>query len=180
MTPKTKHSAFYNVRRFLPYYKNHKKVLALDLICAMLTTVCELVFPLIVSTITDQAVSDPSVITFGFVLRPALFYVALRLVDAGAFFYMQSMGHIMGAHIETDMRSNLFSHLQQLSFSFYNNTKIGQIMSRMTSDLFDITEFSHHCPEEFLIAFFKIGVTFVILLSVNVPLTLLIFHMLPA
>lgn len=82
MTPKTKHSAFYNVQRFLPYYKNHKKVLALDLICAMLTTVCELVFPLIVSTITDQAVSDPSVITFGFVLRPALFYVALRLVDA--------------------------------------------------------------------------------------------------
>lgn len=180
MTPKMKHSAGYNVRRFLPYYKNHKKVLAFDLICAMLTTVCELVFPLIVSTITDQAVSDPSGITIGFVLRPALFYVALRLVDAGAFFYMQSMGHIMGAHIETDMRSNLFSHLQQLSFSFYNNTKIGQIMSRMTSDLFDITEFSHHCPEEFLIAFFKIGVTFVILLSVNVPLTLLIFLMLPA
>ena len=180
MTPKMKHSAGYNVRRFLPYYKNHKKVMALDLICAMLTTVCELVFPLIVSTITDQAVSDPSGITIGFVLRPALFYVLLRLVDAGAFFYMQSMGHIMGAHIETDMRSNLFSHLQQLSFSFYNNTKIGQIMSRMTSDLFDITEFSHHCPEEFLIAFFKIGVTFVILLSVNVPLTLLIFLMLPA
>ena len=180
MTPKTKHSAGYNVRRFLPYYKNHKKVLAFDLICAMLTTVCELVFPLIVSTITDQAVSDPAGITPGFVLRPALFYVLLRLVDAGAFFYMQSMGHIMGAHIETDMRSNLFSHLQQLSFSFYNNTKIGQIMSRMTSDLFDITEFSHHCPEEFLIAFFKIGVTFVILLSVNVPLTLLIFLMLPA
>ena len=180
MTPKMKHSAGYNVRRFLPYYKNHKKVLAFDLICAMLTTVCELVFPLIVSTITDQAVSDPSGITPGFVLRPALFYVLLRLVDAGAFFYMQSMGHIMGAHIETDMRSNLFSHLQQLSFSFYNNTKIGQIMSRMTSDLFDITEFSHHCPEEFLIAFFKIGVTFVILLSVNVPLTLLIFLMLPA
>ena len=180
MTPKMKHSAGYNVRRFLPYYKNHKKVLAFDLICAMLTTVCELVFPLIVSTITDQAVSDPSGITIGFVLRPALFYVLLRLVDAGAFFYMQSMGHIMGAHIETDMRSNLFSHLQQLSFSFYNNTKIGQIMSRMTSDLFDITEFSHHCPEEFLIAFFKIGVTFVILLSVNVPLTLLIFLMLPA
>lgn len=179
MAPKMKHSVGYNLRRFLPYYKKHKKVLAFDLICAMLTTICELVFPLIVSTITDQAVSDPSGITIGFLLRPALFYVFLRLVDAGAFFYMQSMGHIMGAHIETDMRSDLFSHLHQLSFSFYNNTKIGQIMSRMTSDLFDVTEFSHHCPEEFLIAFFKIGVTFVILLSVNVPLTLLIFIMLP-
>ena len=179
MATKLKYRAGYNVRRFLPYYKRHTKVLIFDLICAMLTTVCELVFPLIVSTITDQAVSDPAGITWGFVLRPALFYVFLRLVDAGAYFYMQSMGHIMGAHIETDMRSDLFNHLQQLSFSFYNNTKIGQIMSRMTSDLFDITEFSHHCPEEFLIAFFKIGVTFVILMTVNVPLTLLIFFMLP-
>lgn len=179
MQRKFNHSIGYNVRRFLPYYKNHKKVLIFDLICAMLTTVCELVFPQIVGMVTDQAVRDPQLITVAFILRPALFYVALRLIDAGAFYYMQSMGHIMGAKIETDMRSDLFSHLQQLSFSFYNNTKIGQIMSRMTSDLFDITEFSHHCPEEFLIAFFKIGVTFIILMTVNVPLTLLIFLMLP-
>lgn len=180
MAVKHKNSAGYNLRRFLPYYRKHRLVLTLDLVCALLTTVCELVFPQIVSAITDQAVSDPSKITFAFVLRPALFYVFLRFLDAGAFFYMQSMGHIMGAKIETDMRSDLFGHLQQLSFSFYNNTKIGQIMSRMTSDLFDVTEFSHHCPEEFLIAAFKIGVTFIILLSVNVPLTLLIFIMLPA
>ena len=179
MKPKLKYGAGHNIRRFLPYYKKHTKVLVFDLVCAMLTTVCELVFPLIVSTITDQAVSNPALITPGFILRPALLYVSLRLVDAGAYFYMQSMGHIMGAHIETDMRTDLFNHLQQLSFSFYNNTKIGQIMSRMTSDLFDITEFSHHCPEEFLIAFFKITVTFVILMTVNVPLTLLIFFMLP-
>lgn len=180
MQNKFQNSVAYNVRRFLPYYKKHTKVLVFDLICAMLTTLCELIFPLIVSMVTDQAVKNPSAITWAFILRPALFYLALRLVDAGAFYYMQSMGHIMGAKIETDMRSDLFSHLQQLSFSFYNNTKIGQIMSRMTSDLFDITEFSHHCPEEFVIAFFKIGVTFIILMTVNVPLTLLIFLMLPA
>ena len=179
MQRKFNHSIGYNVRRFLPYYKKHKKVLIFDMICATLTTVCELVFPQIVAMVTDQAVRDPKLITVAFILRPALFYVGLRLIDAGAFYYMQSMGHIMGAKIETDMRSDLFSHLQQLSFSFYNNTKIGQIMSRMTSDLFDITEFSHHCPEEFLIAFFKIGVTFIILMTVNVPLTLLIFLMLP-
>lgn len=180
MQNKFQNSVAYNVRRFLPYYKKHTKVLVFDLICAMLTTLCELIFPLIVSMVTDQAVKNPSAITWAFILRPALFYLALRLVDAGAFYYMQSMGHIMGAKIETDMRSDLFSHLQQLSFSFYNNTKIGQIMSRMTSDLFDITEFSHHCPEEFVIAFFKIGVTFIILMTVNVPMTLLIFLMLPA
>lgn len=129
----------YNMRRFLPYYKKHKTVLFFDLICAMLTTVCELVFPLIVAMVTDQAVKDVSAITISFIMRPALIYVALRFIDAGAYYYMQSMGHIMGAKIETDMRSDLFSHLQQLSFSFYNNTKIGQIMSRMTSDLFDVT-----------------------------------------
>ena len=136
-------------------------------------------FPLIVSAITDQAIVAPASITLSFVLKPALLYVALRLIDAGAFYYMQSMGHIMGARIETDMRTDLFSHLQQLSFSYYNNAKIGQLMSRMTSDLFDVTEFSHHCPEEFLIAFIKITISFVILLGVNVPLTLLIFVMLP-
>ena len=106
-------------------------------------------------------------------------YIALRLMDTGAFYYMQSMGHIMGAHIETDMRTDLFSHLQQLSFSYYSNAKVGQLMSRMTSDLFEVTEFAHHCPEEFTIALIKITAAFVILLGVNVPLTLLIFAMLP-
>lgn len=118
MQNKFQNSVAYNVRRFLPYYKKHTKVLVFDLICAMLTTLCELIFPLIVSMVTDQAVRNPSAITWAFILRPALFYLALRLVDAGAFYYMQSMGHIMGAKIETDMRSDLFSHLQQLSFSF--------------------------------------------------------------
>jgi ATP-binding cassette subfamily B protein len=71
---------------------------------------------------------------------------------------MADVGHVMGAQIETDMRRDLFSHLQKLSFSFYSDTKIGQLMSRMTSDLFDVTEFAHHCPEEFFIAGLKIGV----------------------
>lgn len=174
-----KHGTLYNIRRFLPYYKPHLRVLTFDLICAVLTTACELIFPLIVSAITDQAIASPASITVPFVLRPALLYVALRLVDAGAYYYMQSRGHIMGARIETDMRTDLFSHLQQLSFSYYNNAKIGQLMSRMTSDLFDVTEFSHHCPEEFLIALVKISISFIILLGVNVPLTLMIFLMLP-
>ncbi|NLD34076.1 MAG: ABC transporter ATP-binding protein [Clostridiales bacterium] len=174
-----KHGVLYNIRQFLPYYKPHLRVLTFDLLCAVLTTACELIFPLIVSFITDQAIAAPASITLSFVLRPALLYVGLRLIDAGAYYYMQSRGHIMGARIETDMRTNLFNHLQQLSFSYYNNAKIGQLMSRMTSDLFDVTEFSHHCPEEFLIALVKISVSFIILLGVNVPLTLLIFLMLP-
>ena len=168
-----------NLRRFLPYYRKYLPILALDLFCALLTTMAEVVFPLIVQRITDQAVADIAGITAGFLLRLGAFYIGLRILDAIAYYYMQSVGHVMGAKIETDMRTDLFAHLQQLSFSYYNNTKVGQLMSRMTSDLFDVTEFAHHCPEEFLIAAVKITAAFVILLGVNVPLTLIVFAMLP-
>ncbi|MHC1786645.1 MAG: ABC transporter ATP-binding protein [Christensenellales bacterium] len=176
--PKTK-GAKGNLRRFLPYYGKYLHILALDLLCALLTTGAELVFPLIVQTITDQAISNVAGITTGFLLRLGIIYIALRIVDAIAYYFMQSVGHVMGAHIETDMRTDLFAHLQQLSFSFYNNTKVGQLMSRMTSDLFDVTEFAHHCPEEFLIAGIKVTVSFVILVQVSAPLTLIVFAMLP-
>ncbi|NLB37962.1 MAG: ABC transporter ATP-binding protein, partial [Clostridiales bacterium] len=129
--------------------------------------------------ITDRAVTDASTITMAWLPRLALLYLALVLVDAGANYFMQSGGHIMGAKIETDMRTDLFSHLQQLSFSYYNNTKVGQIMARITSDLFDVTEFSHHGPEEILISLIKLTVSFVILMGINVPLTLIIFAVLP-
>ena len=85
----------------------------------------------------------------------------------------------MGTKLETDMRHDLFAHLQKLSFSYYDETKIGQIMARITSDLFDITEFSHHCPEEFFIAGIKIVVSFTILSFINLPLTLLLFAVIP-
>ena len=109
----------------------------------------------------------------------AILYIFLRLVDAGAFFYMQSQGHIMGVYIETDMRRDAFEHLQRLSATYYSNHKIGQIMGRITNDLFDVTEFAHHCPEEFFIAGIKMVVSFVILSSASLPLTIMIFACLP-
>ena len=167
------------VRRFLPYYKKYGKTVALDLFCAALTTVCELVLPLIVSAITDRATTDIASLTTSFVLKLGGVYLVLRLIDAAANYYMASIGHIMGSYIETDMRTELFAHLQQLSFSYYSETKVGQIMSRMTSDLFEVTEFAHHCPEEFFIAGIKILVSFVILCGMNIPLTLMMFAVLP-
>lgn len=167
------------MRRFLPYYKKYKLEMAVDLFCAMLTTLCEVVFPMIVRAITNQAVADYTAITTAWVLKLGGLYLLLRAIDAAANYYMQYLGHATGAKLETDMRTDLFSHLQQLSFSYYNNTKIGQIMARITSDLFDITEFSHHCPEEVLIAVIKIAVSFVILCGMNVWLTLMIFVLLP-
>ena len=103
----------------------------------------------------------------------------LRIIETVAQFVMESLGHNMGSRIESQMRKDLFDHLQKLSFSFYDNTKVGQIMSRITSDLFDVTEFSHHCPEEFFIAGIKITVSFLICCWMNVPLTLVVFAVLP-
>lgn len=167
------------IRRFLPYYRPYLGMLAFDLLCALLTTAVALVVPLIVRDITNRSIENVSSITVQWLLPRGALYLFLVLLEAGAFFYMQSRGHVMGAKMETDMRSDLFSHLQQLSFSYYSNTKIGQIMARITTDLFDISEFAHHGPEELMISFIKLSVAFVILLTINVPLTLIIFALLP-
>ena len=167
------------IRRFLPYYKKYRGMLVFDLVCAALTTVCDLVLPLIVRNITDLAANDLTALTVGYVLRVGGVYVLLRVVDALANFYMASRGHIMGTYIERDMRNDLFAHLQKLGFAYYSNAKVGQIMARITSDLFEVTEFAHHCPEEFFIAGIKIIIPFVILMGTSPALTLIIFAMLP-
>ena len=167
------------IRRFLPYYKNHKGVMIMDLLCASLTTVCELVLPMIIRHITNTGMNDLASLTAELIGKMALLYLVLRIIDCGANYYMADMGHVMGAKIETDMRRDAYGHLQQLSNTYYNNTKVGQIMGRITNDLFDVTEFAHHCPEEFFIAGIKSVVAFVILATVSLPLTLLVFAVVP-
>ena len=167
------------IKRFLPYYKKYIKTLILDLLCASLTTVCELVLPLIVRQITGYATDNIAALTVGLILKWTAIYIVLRIIDTSANYYMASVGHIMGAKIESDMRRDFFEHLQKLSFSYYDRAKIGTLMSRITNDLFDITEFSHHCPEEFFIAGIKILASFVILCTMNVPLTLIVFAVIP-
>lgn len=167
------------LKSFLPYYGKYKKILILDLFCAALTTLGELVLPLILRFITNQGMQDLASLTTGLVVKIGLLYLILRVIDSLAAYYMAYTGHVMGVYIETDMRQDAFEHLQMLSDSYYSNTKVGQIMSRITSDLFDVTEFSHHCPEEFFIAVLKGMVSFVILSGINLELTLLIFLMIP-
>ena len=103
------------IRRFLPYYRRYWKTVVFDLSCAALTTVCELVLPMIVRAITATATVDPLLLTVPYVLRLGALYMLLRVIDAAASYYMQSVGHIMGSQLETDMRSDLFGHLQKLS-----------------------------------------------------------------
>ena len=167
------------LRRFLPYYKKYKGILAFDLFCALLTTVCELILPLIVRRITEAASAEPMALTVELILRCGAIYLLMRVIDTAAQYYMASVGHVMGTRIETDMRRDFFAHLQKLPFSYYDNAKVGSLMSRLTSDLFDVTEFAHHCPEEFLIAGVKIVCAFVILCTMSVPLTLIVFAVIP-
>lgn len=167
------------MKRFLPYYAKHKGVIAMDLFCASLTTICELVLPMILRYITNTGLNDLASLTISVIGKLGLLYLGLRVIDCLANFYMADMGHIMGAKIETDMRRDAYAHLQQLSDTYYNNTKVGQIMGRITNDLFDVTEFAHHCPEEFFIAGIKAVVSFIILATVNLPLTVMIFVIVP-
>lgn len=178
MQPKTKKPAG-PLRRFWPYLSHYKGTLVLDLFCAALTTLCDLVLPVIMREITATAAAGAVALTLQTVLRLGGLYFFLRIIDAIANYYMAGIGHVMGAKIETDMRRDAFAHLQKLSHTYFANTKVGQIMSRFTSDLFDVTEFAHHCPEEFFIAGLKAVVAFFILVRINVPLTVLIFICLP-
>lgn len=164
---------------FFPYFKRHKKVLALDLVCAFLTTLCELVLPMIIREITSIATTDLSALTLSLIVKMATIYIVLKIVDMVAGYYMIYVGHGMGVKIEKDMREDMFSHVLTAPFSYFDNTKVGQLMSRITTDLFDIAEFSHHCPEEFFIAGVKIIVSFCVLTSINPLLTVSTFIAIP-
>ena len=167
------------LRRFWPYMARYKGILCFDLFCAALTSVCELVLPLIMRSITNMGANDLSGLTVSYILRVGALYLVLRLIDGAANYFMANTGHVMGARIETDMRRDAFDHLQKLSDSYFANTKVGQIMGRITNDLFDVTEFAHHCPEEFFIAGLKGVISFIILAGMNVWLTLIVFAVVP-
>lgn len=167
------------IRRFLPYFKPYRKTLFTDLFCAALTTVCEIVLPLIIRQITNTALQDVALLSVKMIAWLGMLYFVLRIIDSIANFYMADVGHVMGAKIETDMRRAAYAHLQQLSNTYFNNTKVGQIMGRITNDLFDVTEFAHHCPEEFFIAFIKLVISFLILARIHLLLTVMVFIIVP-
>ncbi|MCD7725247.1 MAG: ABC transporter ATP-binding protein/permease [Clostridiales bacterium] len=167
------------MKRFLPYYRKYWRVVVIDLFCAGLTTICELVLPMIIRYITNAGMNDLASLTVAVILRLGALYLCLRIMDTMANFYMAYTGHVMGTRIETDMRRDAYAHLQKLSDTYYNNTKVGQIMGRITNDLFDVTEFSHHCPEEFFIAGLKAVISFIILARISLGLTVIIFAVVP-
>ena len=166
------------IKRVMPYFKKYKFILMFDLFCAALTTLTDMVLPMILRRLTNAGLGTYS-LTREMIFRMAALLLVIKIIDLLAGFYMTKTGHIMGAKIEMDMRYDVFQHLQKLSDSYFNETKVGQIMARITSDLFDITEFSHHCPEEYFIGLIKIIVSFVILVRLNALLTVILFLSIP-
>lgn len=167
------------LKRFRPYLLRYKWILFTDLFAAGLTTMCELVLPLILRKLTNLGAEDLTLVTPELLIRFGTIYLALRIVDILASYYMTRVGHIMGAKIETDMRRDAFEHLHRLDIEFYNTAKVGKIMSRLTNDLNDVTEFAHHCPEEYFIGAIKLLVVFIVLLRMNVMISIALIVCVP-
>ena len=170
-------STFSLVQTVLPYFKKYWRILVLDLLAAALTTVAGFILPLILSEFTDLGIAGN--LTLSVVLSMSITYAVLKIIEIIARYFMTNIGHRMGAMIETDMRSDLYDHLMDLPTSYYNDTKVGQIMTRVTNDLADITEFAHHAPEEFFIVTIQVVVSLLVLGTIDLPLTSFIFLLLP-
>ncbi len=167
------------IKRFFPYLKKHLGTELIVLICAATSAVCEIALPLIVRKITDTDANDPQNLTVGLILTIAVAYIALRALDSLASYFQSYWGHKMGTKIENSMREDMFDHLQKLSFTFFDNTKVGQLMSRMTSDLFDVAEWAHHFPEMVLMTVVKFVASFFIFASMDIRFAIAIFILMP-
>ena len=167
------------VKRFFPYLKKHLGTQLMVLTCASVSAACEIILPLIVRKITDQGVANPEGLTVKLIATIAVAYIALRAMDSLAGFCQSYWGHKMGTKIENAMREDMFDHLQTLSFSFFDNTKVGQLMSRMTSDLFDVAEWAHHFPEMLLMTIVKFVASFYIFAKMDFRFAIAIFVLIP-
>lgn len=166
-------------KKFLTYYKPYKGLLFTDLVCAFIAAGITLIYPLLVKLITTKGISTETGVAMDFILKVGLVLVFLIVIEFFCNYFIAYQGHVMGAKMEFNMRNDIFTHFQKLSFNYYDNQKTGQLMSRITNDLFDVTELAHHGPEDIIISIVKIVGAFVILLNVNVTLTLIIFSILP-
>lgn len=166
------------IKRFVPYYAPYKGTLALDLLCALLYSVAGLAFPVLVRELLGRFEAAGGV-HVSIVLGVGGIMLGVKLIETACRYFMITVGHIMGTKFEADLRRELYGKLMVLPASFYDKNKVGDLMSRVNNDLFDITEFSHHCPEELFIASVRIIGIFVYLMFINVRLTLIIFAAMP-
>lgn len=154
-------------KSLISYYGPYKGLFFSDMLFAVMGAAATLAIPLIVRYITGTVVGFPVVEAMDWILKLGILMVVLVLVEGGCTYYIGYYGHLMGAYIERDMRNEIFGHYQKLSFAFYDNQKVGHLMSRVTADLFDISELLHHGPEDLVISVIKLAGSLIILASVN-------------
>ena len=172
----------HTLKKFIQYYAPYKGVFFLDLICAAVISLADLAFPQILRTLTKTLFTESSDAILRALIPITLVLLVMYVIQAGCKYYVSYQGHMMGAHMERDMRQQLFDHYEKLSFSYYDQNNSGQMMSKLVSDLFDISEFAHHGPENLFISLIKIIGSFVFLFLINwklaIPLLVLVAFML--
>ena len=164
------------LRRFIGYYRPHRGLFAIDMVCAFLISVFNLAYPFITKEIINNYVPNKLI---NLLLTGAGVLLAVYVIKAFLNFVLQYWGHIVGLRMQADMRRQLFTHLQRLPFSYFDNNKTGVIMSRITNDLFEIAELAHHGPEDVFLSFVTIIGAFIMLAFINVWLTLIVFAFVP-
>ena len=165
-------------KKFLSYYRPYLKLFLADMFCAMIAAGISLVFPIIIRYITGTVLVDNN-FEISLIYKLGVLMIVLVVIEYLCNYFVAYKGHVMGVYMERDLRNELFQHYQKLSFSFYDEEKTGQLMSRLTNDLFSLTELYHHGPEDIVISFIKFFGAFVILANINLQLTLIIFAFIP-
>ena len=163
-------------KRFLAYYKPHRKIFILDMLASLCVSLIGIVYPIVTRNMLNDLIPNKKyqlIVVFGLTL------LALYLVKMLLNFFIQYIGHVMGVRMQAQMRSDMFNHLEKLPYSFYDNHETGKIMSRMTNDLMDISELAHHGPENLIISSISIIASFIYLSTIDIWLTLIIFAAVP-
>ena len=164
------------LKRFMSYYKPHIKLFSMDMGASLLVSMIGIVYPIVTRTMLNDLIPNRNyrmVVIFGVTLLAL--YIAKMMLN----FFIQYQGHMMGVRMQAQMRSDMFSHLERLPYSFYDNHETGKIMSRMTNDLFDVSELAHHGPENIIISVISIVASFIYLSTINIWLTLIVFACVP-
>ena len=159
------------LKGLIQFYKPYKGMFFADMLFAVIAAGVTLVIPLIVRHITSNIIQLPTEEAFSQIIRFGILMIILTVIELGCNFYITYYGHMMGTYIERDLRNAIFGHYQKLSFNFFDNQKVGHLLSRVTADLFDITELLHHGPEDIVISSIKLIGSFLILYKVNAVLS---------
>ena len=164
------------LKRFIRYYRPHKTIFILDMLAALLVALVGIVYPIITREMLNELIPNKE---YRMIVFAGVGLLILYLIRMGLNFFIQYYGHVMGVRMQAEMRSDMFRHLEKLPYTFYDNHETGKIMSRMTSDLMDVSELAHHGPENLLISSISVIISFAYLCTINVWLTLIIFACVP-